>query len=149
MDDETKRRSKSFAKLILLLLLVVGAGYLAISWARHVFDDHYDKSAILKCTGDHRFQPARGGRSSSMRSTNGTGKSSGRGRGTSKTQNCTNGIERTFSKCSHTPTSWAPLISCAVWSTPARRELGNPSQNVADYSTKPSYQTAGAAFESG
>ena len=57
MDDETKRRSRSFAKLILLLLLVVGAGYLAISSARHVFDDHLGKSAILKCTGGHRFQP--------------------------------------------------------------------------------------------
>jgi hypothetical protein len=56
MDDETKRRSRSFAKLVLLLLLVVSAGYLAISWARHAFDDHFGESAVPKCTGDHRFQ---------------------------------------------------------------------------------------------
>jgi hypothetical protein len=36
-----------------------------------------------------------------------------------------------------------------IWSTLARWELGNPSQNVADYSTTPSYQTVDDGFGSG
>ena len=69
----------------------------------------------------------RGGRSSLMRNTNGTGKNSSRECGWNEERNGRNGIEMTSSKCWHTPTSWSKRrISCAVWSTPARRERGNP-----------------------
>jgi hypothetical protein len=53
-----KRRSKSFAKLVLLLFAVFAVGYLALAGAKQAFHEHFERSPTPRCNGGHRFQQA-------------------------------------------------------------------------------------------
>jgi hypothetical protein len=56
MDDETKKRLKSFAKLVALVFLVGVIGYLVLTWAGRTLSEHFGKTPTAQCNNDHRFQ---------------------------------------------------------------------------------------------